>query len=312
MRKVIAIPTLALILVAWSVPRTFAQGPLEKRVDSLFLIATSGEVMFKDLVQPAVDSLAAMGADAVPRLVDKLDTKSARERVTLMQIFKKIGSPAVPQLAAALRLADGLAVERAAMALGEIGDSSAATPLAAVAGHPRWQVREQTLGSLGRLKSSRGADAVMAGLTDTIGLVRKSAAVACGQLHLNAAVRPLVHMLGDTFYGARLSAATALGQLDTAQVVPALTDSLHSPNPLVGNLGCGLLAKAPSEEILELLLLETQSPEPTRRAHAALALMEADPTDQCGFRETYFLLEQDPLVRLKIESALKGIPHERP
>jgi HEAT repeat protein len=312
MRNVIGTMILGLILMLSAAQRASAEGPFQKRVDSLFLIATSGEVMFKDLVQPAIDSLAAMGVDAVPPLVDKLDTKSARERVTLMQIFKKIGSPAVPHLVAALRVGDGLAVERACMALGEIADSAAAVPLAAIAGHKRWQVREQALGALGRVKSSRGADAVIAGITDTIGLVRKSAAVACGQLRLGTAIGPLVHMLGDVFYGARMCAATALSTLDTPSVVTALLDSLHSVNPLVGNLGCGLLAGAPSEPIRETLLLETQSADPSRRAHAALALIAADPDDQCGFRETYFLLESDPLVRLKIESALKSTSHERP
>lgn len=312
MRNVIGTFTLGLILLVALAIRANAEGPLQKRVDSLFLIASSGEVMFKDLVQPAVDSLAAMGTDAVPALTEKLNTKSARERVTLMQVLKKIGSPAVPHLMAALRLSDGLAVERACMALGEIADSSATVSLAAVASHRRWQVREQALGALGRIKNNRGADAVSAGLADSIGQVRKSAAVACGQLRLGEAIPPLVHMLGDEFYGARMSAATSLSMMDTTAVGAALLDSLHSGNPLVGNLGCALLANAPSELILETLLLETQSPDPSRRAHAALALLKADPTDQCGFRETYFLLEPDPLVRLKIESALKSSSHERP
>ena len=65
-----------------------AQSLMEQKVDSLFMIASSGDIKFKDLVKPAIDSLAAMGGEITPLLIDKFDTKSARERVTLMNIIK--------------------------------------------------------------------------------------------------------------------------------------------------------------------------------------------------------------------------------
>ena len=71
-----------------------ADTELERKVDSLFVIASSGEVKYRDMVEPAKDSIAAIGADAVPILVDKFTTKSARERWTIIKILEKIGSPA--------------------------------------------------------------------------------------------------------------------------------------------------------------------------------------------------------------------------
>ena len=49
-----------------------AETELKRKVDSLFVIASSGEVKYRDMVEPAKDSIAAIGADAVPILVDKL------------------------------------------------------------------------------------------------------------------------------------------------------------------------------------------------------------------------------------------------
>ncbi|MEW6052059.1 MAG: HEAT repeat domain-containing protein [Candidatus Zixiibacteriota bacterium] len=312
MKKVIGAASLVVIFhVVLSLPAA-AQRPPQNRVDSLFLIASSGEVKFREMVQPAIDSLAAMGAEAMPVLVAKLNTKSARDRVTLMQIVKKMGKPATPFLVTALKQADGLAVERACMGLGEVLDSAAVPALNDITAHKRWQVREQALGALGKIKDSRAEDVVVQRLSDSIGLVRKSAAVACGQLRMNGAIHMLVHMLGDDFYGARLSAAAALCSLDTATVVQAVVDSLESPNPQAGNLGCELLGKLGTEPAQEALLYQTQAKDPSRRAHAALGLLQADPSDRCGYQETYFMLESDRLVRLKIESAIANRSHGRP
>ena len=180
--KVMALSILIpeLVTVAEPVNAQNTQEATNRKVDSLFKIAASGSVKFKDMVQPAIDSAAALGAPAVPWLLGKLDTKSPRERVTLLQILKKIGSPAVPGLLVSLKLENGLAVERAASFLGEIGDSSAVDGLVSISGHYRWQVREQVFGSLGRMKSQRADSAIIAAMSDSIGLVRKSAAVACG------------------------------------------------------------------------------------------------------------------------------------
>ncbi|MGD8605242.1 MAG: hypothetical protein PVF49_11795, partial [Anaerolineales bacterium] len=41
---------------------------LEKKLDSLFIIASSGEVRYRDMNEPAMDSIAAYGVDAVPFL----------------------------------------------------------------------------------------------------------------------------------------------------------------------------------------------------------------------------------------------------
>lgn len=304
------IPTLALTaVVLLTGAAVSAQGLFEKKIDSLFVIASSGEVKFQPLVKPAEDSIAAMGAAAVPRLVDKLETKSPRERLAAINILKKIGSPAVPYLLTALGFNKGIVVERVAWALGDIKDTAAVMGLLGVAQHARWQVREQAIGSLGRIGDLRSADAVLTSLDDSIPLVRKSGTVAAGQLKLQQGITKLVHLLGDSFYGVRMTAAASLSQLDTATVLQSIVDSLESANRQLGHLACDLLGAMKTDTARHVLLAQTKSEDPLRRAHAAVALVLADPADECDFRAPFLAAETDRFTRLKVQSAIDSSSH---
>lgn len=300
----------AILLMITLAGSTAAQDGLKAKFDSLFVIASSGELKYRDMTEPAMDSIAAMGADVVPLLIEKFTTKSARERWTIIWIFQRIGSPAVPDLVRALKLEDGLVVQRVCWALGDIKDTASVVPLMEVSGHPRWQVRDQAVEALGKIGDRRGSEVVIAALNDTIGQVRKSAVVSCGQLELNESIRRLVHALGDDFYGARLTAVNSLLKLDTAMVFEAVGDSLNSPAPMVGHLGCRILGEIGGDPALELLLGQVKSPDPERRAHAAEAIIHADPLDNCGFRRVFVPFETDPMVRLRIQSAIYHAEHE--
>ncbi len=286
---------------------TATESALKRKVDSLFVIASSGEVMYRDLVEPAMDSIAAIGEEAVPILIDKFATRSARERWTVIWILQRIGSPAVPYLVRALSRPDGLVVQRVCWALGDIGDTTAVMPLIGIIDHPRWQVREQAVRAVGKIGDRRAQDAVSDALTDPVGQVRKAAVVSCGLLTVSGAVRQLVHALGDGFYGARLAAVEALLRLDTASVMAALADSLASENRMVGDLACKVLGEIGGDAAIELLLAQTESPYAGRRAHAAVALIKADPADNCGYHQLLLDRETDRLTRLKIESALAAL-----
>lgn len=281
-----------------------SQSALDKQIDSLFVIASSGEVKYRDLVDPAIEQIAALGPDAVPHLIGKLDTKSARERLTIINIFRKIGSPAVPDLLAALKLKDGLVVQRVCWALGDIKDSTAVKPLIAVCNHTNWQVRDQAIGALGKIGDNQADDAVMVAMTDSIGQVRKAASVSAGKLIIQEAAAELVSLLGDPFYGARMTALNSLLQLDTQLVVEIVTDSIHSDNKRVGNLCCQLLSKFATDPAIELLLNETNSPEPLRRGQAGVGIIRADPLDNCDYRKKFVPQETDRLTLLKFESAI--------
>ncbi|RME27246.1 MAG: HEAT repeat domain-containing protein, partial [Candidatus Zixiibacteriota bacterium] len=291
-------------------PAVYAQPSLKHKTDSLFIIASSGEVQYRDQNEPAMDAIAALGAPAVPYLIDKFTTKSARERWTVIWILQRIGSAAVPDLVKALGGDDPLVVRRIAWALGDIKDTASVLPLMQVATHDDWAVREQVIGALGKIGDKRADDVVMAALTDSIGQVRKAAAVACGKLSIIESVPALLHQLGDSFYGARMTAEEALLTLDTGIVVREVMDSVRSADPLVGNLACDLLGRLATPEAENILIEQISSPDPLRRAHAAVALAAIDPDDNCGVMEQYLAHEPDRLTRLKVISAREAARRE--
>ena len=305
MSKVIATKlVLAILLVMTVQPAAAAENDFERTLDSLFVVASSAEIMYQDMRDSAMNQIASHGVNAVPYLIDKFTTRSSWDRWTVIWIFQRIGSPAVPLLLEALKRPDELVVQRVAWVLGDIKDSSAVDGLIGVRHHPCWQVRDEAVGSLGRIGSARAAETVLEALQDTIGQVRKSAVVSCGQLKVADAVEELVNALGDGFYGARLTAINALLQLDTVRVVAVLADSLESLDVGIGHMACGVLGKIGNEDALTLLSGQLDSSDPARRTHAALALTIADPKDECGFLGEYLEQETDRLARLKVESAL--------
>ena len=304
MSKVIVGMVLAAILSAVVGSSVVSAATLNEELDSLFVIASSAEIQHQDQRDPAMDRIASYGAEAVPYLVDKFSTQSAWERWTVLWIFQRIGATAIPGLLQALNRSEGEVVERVCWALGDVGDSTAVDGLTAVTNHTRWQVRDQALQALGKIGDVRASEVVQHGLVDTVGQVRKSAAVACGKLDVEAAIDGLVDMLGDSFYGARLMAIDALLKLDTASVLASVTAAFDAPDPRVGNLACVLLGKIGTDDAMKILLTQLDSPDPIRHAHAALGLVEADPQDNCRYRDRYYNDQTDRLLKIKIESAI--------
>jgi HEAT repeat protein len=289
-----------------------AQSQLERQIDSMFVIASSGRLAYRGLTEPALDAIAALGVDAVPHLIDKFTTQSPRERWTVIWILQRIGSPAVPDLLRALGRDNDLVVKRVCWALGDIGDTAAVEGLVNVSSHASWWVRDEAIGALGDIGDRRAAPAIIKAMTDSIGQVRKSAAVAAGRLKLDESAGQLLHLLGDDFYGARMTAIGSLSQLDTALLIELAADSVNSANKLLGNLLCRLLGEIGTDAAIEILMTQVASPDPDRRAHAGVALAKADPLDNCDYRRLYLDEETDRLVRLKIESQITAVSEDEP
>lgn len=303
---------IVVILILFDFGMVYAANPdasdpkVQKKVDSLFVIASSGEVKYRDMVAPAMEAIAQMGVPAVPVLINKLDTKSARDRLTIIDILTKIGSPAVPKLVDALGRPDWLVVQRVCWALGDIKDSSAVESLKQVVHHPNWQVREYSLRALGLIGNSRGLPTVLSAFGDSLGPVRKAAAFAAGGIKGKQAIGHLVNMLGDDFYGARFAAVEALLLLDTTEVIMQLKDSIPSAAGLKANLICQTLGKIGGGDALGILNEQLDSDKMEKRTYAAVALMTADPNDICGFQERIRKKIIDRLALVQIESARKA------
>jgi len=278
--------------------------PVERKVDSLFVMASSGELKYRDMVEPAKEKIAEMGKAAVPRLIELYATKDARERHTINDILVKIGSPAVPVLVESLSLDDPWVVSRLAYSLGNIGDSSAVEGIIGVAYHEDWNVRSSSAGALGKIGDTDANETVIRLLDDENEIVRKSAAVAAGKLAIEKAIPELVGMLGDDYYGARYSASGALQKMGD-KAIESIADSLDSENELLGNMGCTTLGLIGGSTAAEILVEQLDSNSPIRRALAVEGIMRADSYLACGAVEILGEREKHPTVLFYIEQALK-------
>jgi len=307
-RNKISLLTL-LVLVgasAYSAAGDPATQKLYQKIDSLFVIASSGEVKYRDMVEPATEAIVNIGVPAVPTLIDKLNTKSARDRMTIINILTKIGSPAVPKLVEALGRPDWLVVQRVCWALGDIKDSGAVESLKQVAHHPNWQVREYSVRALGLIGIARGLPTVINAFNDSLGPVRKAAAYAASGIKKSEVIPKLVGALGDDFYGARFAAMDALLLLDTAEVIMHLKDAIQSATGLKANLICQTLGKIGQGEAMDILNEQLDSDKMEQRTYAAVALVSADPNDICGFYDRIHKKVIDRLSLVQIESARKA------
>ena len=297
---------LMVLLLALEVSAVDASPPNEaaRKVDSLFIIASSGEIKYRDMVQPAQDSLVAMGEAAVPRMVEKIDIKIAREARTVREVLIKIGAVAVPSLLTRLSDEDTEVVSKTCYILGKIGDSSAIDGLVDVSGHSDWHIRSSAVAALGDIGNERGYEVVSRALADTVGLVRKSAAVAGGKLMNEAAVPHLVGMLADDFYGARMCASEALVKFGKKSL-SAIGDSLVFENELQGNLGCTTLGLIGGDSAAVILAAQLTSPSPMRRALAVEGILNCNSSLACGAVELLSSSEKDPLVLFYIEKVLE-------
>jgi HEAT repeat protein len=281
----------------------------EKKVDSLFIIASSGELKYRDMVQPAQDSLVAMGALAVPRLIGKIDTQVARESRAVSDILIKIGKAATPYLMELLPNNDPEISGRACYALGKIKDSTAIDAIVKITHHDDWRIRSNAVAALGDIGHGRAGDAVVGALDDANENVRKSAVVAATKLKIVGAAPKLTAMLGDDFYGARMCASEALVEFGP-QVIGIISDSLISANELLGNLGCSTLGTIGGDSAAVILTRQLASTSPLRRALAVEGILDCNSSIACGAVELLHKTEKDPVVLFYIEKVLKKYASE--
>lgn len=188
--------------------------------EDLFNRATTSLVQFQIVKDSAFEKLIEMGQDSlfadttIDFLVSKFDTKSARERHTLKDILKKIGSPAIKGIVKKLdyrgkdRTSRSLA--QSLWVLGEIGSEEIVEPVALFIDDEQWQIRSGAYTALGKPKSIQALPYILKGLNDSIPIVRKSAYYALSQIATADEIDYLIDGLDDEFYGVRFAAVEGL------------------------------------------------------------------------------------------------------
>lgn len=206
------------------------------------------------LVQPEiVREIEAMGATAVPSLVDAMNSGDTLARHQAIEILGRIGEQAgaaTPQLIEALEDPESQIRRNAAWALGRVGDdaSDAMPTLIDTADDVRWDVRADAVWAMGRVvEDSGGWDAVDGDLVEVVTNflndnshhVRWSAAWSLARFGpgAEAALQELVDALDDEHAKVRASAAAALGRVGASHhedlVGEALNKAMNDESSLV-------------------------------------------------------------------------------
>jgi HEAT repeat protein len=204
-------------------------GDTKSEAERLFQIASSGEIRYVKMVQPAKDSLAAMKDSAAKYLVTKLTTTDAREAQTLTEVYRGIGKAGTKYLIAALATDNKYQLRTTSRCLAEVKDSAAVDPLLKVATNSDYTVRAEALAAVGK----SGGGAVTAAklepfFNDSIYSVRKSCVYGLGNLKSPASLDLLLSALADSHFGVRLTAYDALVSFDSLarEKAAALLDTI--------------------------------------------------------------------------------------
>jgi HEAT repeat protein len=291
--------------MALLVSSAFAQTPADSVnhiVDSLFVRASNGNVMYTDLVQPSKKALADMGERAVPRLVEKMKTEDAREMQTLEDVFKLIGRPATSYLVSALGSDNNYRRRLSARILGEMADSTAVEGLLRYVGDPDFRMRGGVISALGKIGDKTVVPWTRAALDDPDYLVRTSAAIALGNLKDSTTVLPLIEALSDPYYGVRYSAASALSNIGKPAVKLVLFHLQQPHDTLAFYLMIEVAGNLIDGQFVDPLSKIINSDDPYARAFAAEALGKISSGDAMKILRKRYEIENHPLVISKIES----------
>ena len=192
--------------------------------EDLFILAARGEPRFRQWRAYGFESMVEDTAASVEYLRTVLDTKVARERHTIKDILRRIGSPSVPMLTDAVREDNDRAKSEASWILGLIGDAEAFDALIDLSRAPGWKQRSSAMSALAKLEdlSPRQREALenrvreIFGDPDEVFYVKKDAAFAAGRQGLAGVIGRLVESLEGDHYSVRYAAAEAMRDLSEA------------------------------------------------------------------------------------------------
>lgn len=280
---------------------------LKERVDSLFIKACGGLEKYRDLAEPSKEVLIEMGEEAVPYLLDKLSTQSAREKWTLIDILSKMGEPAVMPLIEYLRCDNKDEVKLASRILGDIKDKRAVIPLIELLDKEDFNTRSYACESLGKIGDTTAFTNVSFCLKDSVEVVRKSGAVALGRMKDRRAIPHLVEGLSDPHFSVRMSSAEALVEIGEPSVKPLIELLSLSTDTIAVYLAVESLGKLKDKRATKPLLKKLEDDDWAMRVFAVEALGEIG--DKKGIKAIKNLKKREthPFVSKKIDEVLGKI-----
>ncbi len=266
---------IVLVLSTASFAQTKADS-INQIVDSLFIQATTKNINYQDQVQPSKEALGEMGAAAVPRLVENMDTQDARSMHALVDIFKLIGRPAVPRIVKALGAEDPYKRRLAARALGDMKDSTAVDGLLQYTDDPDYRIRAGVIRALGKIGDPRGVAPSAAALRDVDYLVRTAAVVSLSLLADSSTIGVLMESLADPYYGVRYKAAEALWNIGEPSIITVKESLKNVDDTVAFYLLIEVAGNLKDKKLIKPLAGILISEDPLARAFAVEALAKID------------------------------------
>ena len=176
----------------------------------------------------AARDLVKLGADAVPTLLEALQTREPNLPPLVRQVIIQMGPVAVPTLTNALRTAHTTIRVQVCEILGQSKDRAALSALIEAAQSEFFSVRESSAYALGNIKDPQSIQTLMAMLNDRETEVRVAACLALGQFRDPGTFNKLGDaLLDDRELEVRQAAARTLGEMKDPVVLPYLIDALH-------------------------------------------------------------------------------------
>jgi len=306
-----------LILILTSTTSSYAEVD-KSALDSLWIKATSGLIRFQEEVQPSKDALIEHGEDAVSFLIDKMDTRSAREMHALVDILGKIGEQATLDVCGQLESDDYYRVNLATRVLERIKDSTSVVYLLRHAQDSLYNIRSGVASALGGIGHKSATGTLLKLASDSDYTVRKSATVALGKMPFEEVYPALLTNLSDGYYGVRYTAANSLVKFEKDAVKP-LKDfieidmkdlsSYKSDNEIFGiALAVDCLGKIGDKKSSKLLKkISKTSGNHLIRGYAARALGEIGGKSNIKYLRESSETESDPFVKAMIIDGLEMI-----
>jgi HEAT repeat protein len=212
------------------------------------------------------DGLLAIGAEAVPPLVNKLDHASAAARIAAADLLGRLGDRrATMPLSRALDDAEADVAAAAAAALGHLGDDAAVDDLIGAFAHPHAAVRRAAIAAINSIGATGTAERIRIALADPDQRVRESAVRVAGYFGFPEAVPTIVAALSDPVEDVRRAAIEQLPVLDDVEGADA-----------VGRLATAVAEETPRNRAAAAHAMRLVD-DPRAAAALSLALHDADP-----------------------------------
>lgn len=295
--------------------QTTSADELEAKVDSLFVKACGWLEKYRNLAEPSKKALIEMGEEAVPYLLDKLNSQHAREMWTLIDVLGKIGEPAVMSLIDSLKSDNKDVVKLSARILGDIKDKRAVTPLIELLREGDFNIRSHACESLGKIGDTTASIPVSLCLKDSVESVRKSAAVALGRIKDSRAIPHLITGLSDPHFSVRMTSVSALREIGEPSVKPLIELLNHSSDTIAVYLTIESLGKLKDKlseaksigRAIKPLVARLESEDWAIRGFTVEALGKIG--DKKGIKAIRNLKKREthPFVKKKIEEVLEKI-----